>query len=221
MVIPMGGMGGGAAMQGPPPPEVAPRFKVIKYCVLTMMASTCGQLLAGGLLGELGGALSNALNLILNTVFGIWLLKDDPLIGKTYNFLTTTCCMWCGENCQGGMSCLLPFVACNLITVVMNILLNGVIQQVIAQAKGLLGEETIYEAFVLWLLLVSTAGALLAQIIGSFYGYKAYTEIRDGGYSSSGGDWAQASAPPGGGERESQPAAGFSAFQGSGNRLGS
>ena len=37
----------------------------------------------------------------------------------------------------------------------------------------------IKDAFRVWLLLVSTVGALLAQIIGSIYGYLAYREARD------------------------------------------
>ena len=35
MVIPIGGVG--VPLMGPPPPEVAHRFKVIKVCIIVMM----------------------------------------------------------------------------------------------------------------------------------------------------------------------------------------
>ncbi|CAE7320740.1 TNPO1 [Symbiodinium sp. CCMP2456] len=189
MVIPIPG-GIGTPLMGPPPAIVAQKFKIIKACIVIMIVCTCGQLLAGALLGELGDALLSSLNLILNTFIGIWMLKDDPLIGKIFDFLARSCCGTCAEQCQGGMTCLMPFIICNIITVLLQIILSSEIQLIIKDFKVMLNSVSFYDAFRVWLLLVSTVGALLAQIIGSIYGYLAYREVRDSGVTMSGGDWS-------------------------------
>eukprot|EP00439_Symbiodinium_sp_Y106_P056694 s2379_g7.t5 len=206
MVIPIPG-GMGTPLMGPPPAIVAQKFKIIKACIVIMIVCTCGQLLAGALLGQLGDALLSSLNLILNTFIGIWMLKDDPLIGKIFDFLARTghslpilnnsssrnipsCCGSCAEQCQGGMTCLMPFIICNIITVLLQIILSSEIQLIIRDFKVMLNAVSFYDAFRVWLLLVSTVGALLAQIIGSIYGYLAYREVRDSGVTMSGGDWS-------------------------------
>eukprot|EP00931_Biecheleriopsis_adriatica_P098226 TRINITY_DN72168_c0_g1_i1.p1 TRINITY_DN72168_c0_g1~~TRINITY_DN72168_c0_g1_i1.p1 ORF type:complete len:243 (+),score=45.50 TRINITY_DN72168_c0_g1_i1:56-730(+) len=224
MVIPIGGMG--VPLMGPPPASVAPKFKIIKYCILGMMACIVGQLLCGVLLGQIVQSLLNSLNLILNTVIGIWLLKDDPTIARVYDFLARTCCGPCAEQCQGGMNCLMSFIICNVITVVLSVLLDGSIQYVIHSFSIMLNAVDFYDAFILWLLLASTAGALVAQIVGSVYAWLAYKEVRDSGVTMSGGDWASGgTAYPQARDvepaRPARPAANFTPFQGGGNRLGS
>ncbi|CAE7367385.1 Cdc40, partial [Symbiodinium necroappetens] len=225
MVIPIPG-GIGTPLMGPPPAIVAQKFKIIKACIVIMIVCTCGQLLAGALLGQLGDALLSSLNLILNTFIGIWMLKDDPLIGKIFDFLARSCCGTCAEQCQGGMTCLMPFIICNIITVLLQIILSSEIQLIIRDFKVMLNAVSFYDAFRVWLLLVSTVGALLAQIIGSIYGYLAYREVRDSGVTMSGGDWSSGgTAYPQAREshdempRDSRPAANFQAFQGSGQPL--
>ncbi|CAE7416365.1 Cdc40 [Symbiodinium natans] len=217
----------GVPLMGPPPAFVSHRFKVIKACIVIMIVCTCGQLLAGALLGELGEALLSSLNLILNTFIGIWLLKDDALIGKIFDFLARTCCGTCAEQCQGGMTCLMPFIICNILTVVLQIILSAAIQLIIRDFNKMLNAVTFYDAFRLWLLVVTTVGALVAQIVGSIYGYLAYREVRDSGVTMTGGDWSSGgTAYPQAREsrdempRDSRPAANFQAFQGSGQRLG-
>lgn len=61
-------------------------------------------------------------NLLLNVMIGIWLLKDDITIKKTYDFLTARCCYQCGQGCPGGMSCLLVYGIINFVEVVVSIL---------------------------------------------------------------------------------------------------
>ncbi|CAJ1367120.1 unnamed protein product [Effrenium voratum] len=155
---------------------------------------------------------------------GIWLLKDDALIGRTYNFLGRTCCGPCTEQCQGGLTCLMPFILCNLLTVTLSLILNNDIGMMIALFKNMQNAVTFYDAFVYLLWLVSALGAILAQVLGSIYGYLAYREIRDSGVTSSGGDWGGGYPQAREEAREARPAApasNFQAFAGSGQRLGS
>ncbi|CAL1156024.1 unnamed protein product [Cladocopium goreaui] len=123
MVIPIGGMG--VPLMGPPPPEVAHRFRVIKYSILILILCTIGELIAGILGGAFGQMLVSSLNLILNALIGVWMLKDDSTIGRIYAFLGRSCCKPCTEQCQGGLTCLMPFIICNLITVLLGLILNN------------------------------------------------------------------------------------------------
>eukprot|EP00435_Cladocopium_sp_Y103_P033026 s1787_g8.t1 len=187
MVIPIGGMG--VPLMGPPPPEVAHRFRVIKYSILILILCTIGELVAGILGGAFGQMLVSSLNLILNALIGVWMLKDDATIGRIYAFLGRSCCKPCTEQCQGGLTCLMPFIICNLITVLLGLILNNDIGEIIGAFKAMLNSVTFYEAFVFMLLFASTVGALLSQVVGCIYGYLAYREIRDSGVHQTGGDW--------------------------------
>lgn len=171
----------------------------------------------------------DSLNLILNTVMGIFLLRDDPSMARIYQFLITTCCSMCAEQCGGGLSCLLPFVICNVITVVLQILLNGVIQFLIKGFQDLANPSqwpnSIF-GFAFGLYFISVLAALVAQIAGSYIGWQAYKVVRDSGVTQSGGDWGGGQASGGGGAvqapaRESRPASNFQPFTGGGQRLGS
>ncbi|CAK9071658.1 unnamed protein product [Durusdinium trenchii] len=117
----------------------------------------------------------------------------------------------------------MPFILCNLITVILGILLSNDIGLIIAIFKNMENSVTFYEAFVYLLFLVSTFGAIVAQVVGSIYGYLAYREIRDGGITrGGGGEWGN-SYPEATESREVRPvnqANNFQAFQGSGQRLG-
>merc|ERR1719379_1538089 len=81
-------------------------------------------------MGRVYSMIMSSFNLILNTVVGIFLLNDDEHMGPIYQFMITTCCQSCAEQCRGGMSCLMTFILCNLITVVMDVLLNRTIEQI-------------------------------------------------------------------------------------------
>lgn len=245
MVIAPGALG--EPLFGPPPPEVRPRFQVIKYCVFAMMGAMVLRLIAGILLGRVDGVIASSFNLILNTIVGIFLLNDDEHLGPIYQFMITTCCQACADQCRGGMSCLMTFILCNLITVVIDVLLNRTIESIFH------GFEVVFTygvnpspnrvAFILYLL--SVTAAFIAQAIGSWQGWKAHQEAQNIGTTVIPGTWG---APPpsgggghwadwgggrlGGGDnrpgqvemqdagREARPAPGFQAFSGQGNRLG-
>ncbi|CAK0845362.1 unnamed protein product [Prorocentrum cordatum] len=238
MVIPIGGIG--TPLAGPPPPEVWPRFQVIKKCVFVMMACVCFQIIASIMLNMSASEVIFApLNLVLNTVIGIFLLRDDPQVVQIYQFLATTCCSWCSEQCGGGMSCLVTFIACNLIMVVFDVLFNHIISFFIDGFKTLTdGAQqwpNQYFGFAFALYMVAKLGAFLAEIVGSWHGYKAYREAQNSGVTSSGGDWGRSSGgsalsggtmplardQPDAPARESRPAPGFQPFSGGGNRLDS
>merc|ERR1719181_1904950 len=153
------------------------------------------RLLAGLLMGRLYGMLMSSFNLILNTVIGIFLLNDDEHMGPIYNFLITTCCHSCAEQCRGGMNCLMTFVLCNLITVVMDVLLNRTIEMILKGFEVIftygVGTSTTKVAFFLYL--VSVTMAFIAQAVGSWQGWKAHQEAQNSGTSVVPGTWG---APP-------------------------
>lgn len=237
MVIPIGGMG--VPMQGPPPAELAPIFEKIKVCVLTMWVSMLGKLLAGLIYLGAINSLLDSLNLFLNTVVGVFLMRDDPQIGRIYKFLSSTCCGPCAENCGGGMSCLMSFIICNAITIAMQILLDNAIGILLGGLRaiftnGNMGIGMIQElAFAFWVIFF--VAAFVAQVLGAWFGWKAYSQARAGGTSSREGTWGggNSGGPTGanwrsGGAaareapsaREGRPASGFHPFTGGGQRLG-
>lgn len=231
MVIPLGGMGG-PTLFGPPPAVVQGRFLQIKYCVLALFASVVGQFVAYIMLGAgIAAALMASLNLILNGVFGIFLLRDDPLLGRAHHCLSTTVFGACREQCGGGMQCLQPFILVNIVTVVLNLILNPADLAFVVKQFHVLLEPAAWPnplwGFAYLLMAVSTLAAYTSQIAGAFIGWQAYKVVRDMGTSSTPRTWAPAGGYPMASEgndapaRESQPAPGFQAFHGGGNRLGS
>lgn len=228
MVIPIGGIG--ASMPpGPFPQAVEKRAKVIKICVLSMIAGTIGELIAGLLLGMFFNVLSNSLNLVMSTLVGIWLLKHDPLIGQIHSFFARTCCATCEEQgqCGGGCSCLVPFIASNIIAVLLNVLMGGEIQELQKEYNILVaaGSTTVF-GLKIGLFFISTLMTLVAQIAGSVAAYLAYRDIRDMGLNVTQGDPDWQPYRQGGGTQvrdvtPSAPPQQQRLFEGAGNRLGS
>jgi len=225
-------------LMGPPPPELESRFKRIKVCLYGMMGSILGQLVAGMLLGSFLRVLVNLSNMLINAIFGIWLLKDDPGIGRVYESLATTCCSMCAEQCPGGMGCLVPFGLTCLVSVVFDTLLNNAIGMIIASVRLIFDPET-WDNTLLGTLtslyLISTIAAYVSQLGAVIFTWLAYRAARDMAPNGmTGGDW-QDSGGMGGGQvyrqgtqdaREVRPSAppapaAFQAFSGSGRTLGS
>lgn len=174
MVIPVGG---GMGMQGPPPPELQAEFQRVKVCLLAMIASMMVKLASGTLLYGFLQVLSSCLNLGLNTLMGIFLLRDDHSIGKIYQFLMNNCFQSCGQMCTGGMGCLVPFVLCNFITVVLDLLLGPTLIIVIKEVPLLLHPAE-WASPVAWLenlaFTLSAFSALAAQGAAAYFGWQAY-----------------------------------------------
>mmetsp|Transcript_19742 Transcript_19742/g.54314 ORF Transcript_19742/g.54314 Transcript_19742/m.54314 type:complete len:234 (-) Transcript_19742:61-762(-) len=233
MVIPLGSMG--PPLMGPPPQQLQGKFVMMKYCVIGMMVSLAGSLFFGIVRGGLADILVSSLNLILITIIGIFLLRDDPFFTPMYNFMLRTCCQGCADQCQGGMSCLMSFGFCNLISVVMQVVLSNSIGSVIGLFK--LATTTgigPFDALLLVILAMSLLTQLVSQIVATVLAWQAYNMARDLGVGMQGGDWGGGGGYSGGGAysggqatqsqsatREARPAAGFQPFSGGGNRLGS
>lgn len=155
-----------------------------------MMFSIFCQVISGILLNRLWSALLGSLNLILISIIGSFLMNDDPTLGKVYQFVMKTCLQSCQDQCQGGMNCLLPFILCNVITAVMDIILNGVIGNIISLFSQLttLPPDTAVGAVIF---LVASVCALTAQIVGAVYGYLAYRAAKDLGVTVTRGFWGR------------------------------
>lgn len=242
MVIPINGSMMGPPLLGPPPAHMDARFKQIKLCVLGLGASVIGMLLATILLGlDFLNMLISSFNLIINIIFGIYLLKDDETLARAHNCLQTTIFQSCADQCQSGMACLQPFFIVNALTVILNLLFSpGDLGYVFGHTKYLF-EPAAWPnglwGFSFFLMFVSTLGTYISQIAGAWLGYKAYKEAQMLGTESTMGSWAAERTSGGGGggggrfggfppAQEStsgtpaQPTTNFQAFHGSGNRLG-
>lgn len=242
MVIPVGGS---IPLQGPPPPEMEAEFLKVKYCLKAMIGSMLAKLAAGTFVFGLVQTLSSCLNLGLNTLLGIFLLRDDASLGKIYTFLMTHCFQSCGPACTGGMGCLFPFVLCNLITVVLDVLLGPTLI-ILFKEVPLLTKPDQWTSLLEWLVnlvfTVASASALVAQACAAYFGWQAYKVATasmlgsdqpymplGGGQQLGGGGGAPAAQggfrPPGGSyrpppHRQAPTQQDFKPFSGQGQRLG-
>lgn len=218
-------------LAGPPPAQLEQKFKRIKLCVLAMIASTFAKLFVGLLVGAELQILLNSLNMILSTVSGIFLLRDDPLIGRIYAFLARTCCQMCTQQCAGGMSCLMNFVMVTAICILMDLIAGnfGVIWTGFTILFDPSSWPTGFGAFVFLISFPSMVVAEASQFLGCYFGYQAYKQAVTLGLGQSGGDWGGGAASAGTSFRSgdaNQPSAPpapsqFQAFAGGGQRLGS
>merc|ERR1711904_374122 len=124
----------------------------------------------------------------MNVLVGIWLLAYDEHFSKVHRWLVQTCCQSCADQgqCGGGMSCLMPFVFCNVIQVLLMVLLGGVFRSII-QGFQLMEEGTSFGLKV-GLNAVSTLVVVVSMIVGSIYSSLAYRDNRDLGLTAIPGD---------------------------------
>eukprot|EP00930_Biecheleria_cincta_P005854 TRINITY_DN106806_c0_g1_i1.p1 TRINITY_DN106806_c0_g1~~TRINITY_DN106806_c0_g1_i1.p1 ORF type:complete len:244 (-),score=20.92 TRINITY_DN106806_c0_g1_i1:233-889(-) len=216
MVIPIPS---GNMLTGNPPDSVAPRLKIVKYSILTMIACFTGQGISALLIQGLGGLaqlILSGMNLLVNILLGIWLLRSDPTIKRIYDFLAQTCCSICTQDqFPKDLQCLVPFAFCNAITVVLAVLQGAI--QADWMIFRLASAVDVFDAFPLWLMLICTAGALISQTVGAIYAYFVWKECQNTGaetYPEIRRPFLAAEqAPP---RRQPQ----FQAFQGEGRTLG-
>lgn len=202
MVIPIGGGGDpglAATMQmRTVPPELEPRFRKIKICLVVLITSLLVKLIAAGIYAphNMYNWIWNSLNPILNTIIGIFLLNDDRFFGKIYRCCLTTFCVSCQEQCPGGMSCLCTWFFCNMITAIFGLIpMQGSDINVLVGGFKKLNDPSTWEGGQTWLVAFSfflggTLFALLSQIVGAYQGWKAYsqaTEMASDGPMLSGG----------------------------------
>lgn len=193
MVIPMGSMGAG--MQGDFPAEVDRNFRRLKGCVLGMMLSAAGVIIFQPLTFAVSvfSVILSSLNIFLNAIFGIWMLKQDPLIGRMFQCLASSCCGPCAEQCQGGLGCLMPFMFANGITIFFA-LISGDIVAVFKNVNLLFSPVDWANSmwgffYVMWG--ISVILEYLTQLCAIVFGYSAYKQVRDSGVTMTGGAWAQ------------------------------
>jgi len=189
-VVPLPG-GVGVPLAGPPQPELEPQIRKIKACLYAMLGSMALKVVSGTLLIGLIQVLLSCMNLILNTFMGIFLLAYDPSVGKMHKFLMANCFQSCAEGCTHGMGCLMPFVLCNLITVVLDILIGPTLPLLFAEIPVLVQPAKWPNAFV-WIVhaafVLSVTFALIAQCLAAHFGWKLYKEaIGVSGGAASGG----------------------------------
>jgi len=186
MVIPIPG----GNLMGPPSAEVEPLFKKIKVCVMAMIGCTVGKWFAALLLGQFLPVLLASMNVVLNCVIGIFLLRHDEQMGRMADFLVRTFCQQCPQQVGGGLSCLMFFVVCNAVTVVMD-LLGGSIYQLFAVFLPIAMSPEAWpnDFFGLGVVLffITSMGSTISQCVGAYYGFEAYKQVASTGASQSGG----------------------------------
>lgn len=246
MVIPVSG----PSLVGPPPPEVETHVRKIKVCLLCMLYSLAAKIVSGTLLIGLIQATMSSMNLILNCIMGIFVLKGDARIAPMHRFLMTTCFQSCAEGCPDGMGCLPSFVLCNLITVVLDVLMGPTLPLMFVEVPNLVQLDK-WENPAEWLVhavfLTSVTTALVSQCLATYYGYQAYSQAMEaaggtiGGYGPLGGNpsvapmgvgrqlggaarpasaQGQGYTPPQLGQAPAASAQPFKPFSGQGQRLG-
>jgi len=230
---------GGPPLMGPPPAELAAKFKKLKASLYCMMFCCCIRLVCGmyfqmtqghGLLDTLGSLLS----LILNTTIGIFLFRDDERIGQIYGFLVRTCCQMCADQCGGGMSCLFNFVLTNAITLLVDLILSGLVGKLVDGFSAITQAGDPIQIFVIFLYTLALLAGLVAQIVSVVVGWQAYKAAQNigSGVTQTGGDWGGGGSGSGGtqmraGDRSDAPSApqrqnnNFHLFSGGGQTLGS
>merc|ERR1719436_63440 len=118
-----------------------------------MLIAMVGKLFAALLVDQFSNALAGSLNLMLNCVVGIFLLNEDEHLKQAYDFMVRTCFSPCHDQCNGGMSCLVTFAICCCITVFLDVLLYGAINNIIKMANmvfgGMISDTTVMIAIFL------------------------------------------------------------------------
>lgn len=214
MVVPLPG---GPALMGPPPPEFASQFRKIKFLLKLMIFATFLKFLTGMFLIGPFSVFMSSMYLVINSLMGIFLLRDDPQFTRIYNYLATNCFGACAQQCGGGMQCLTPFALTNFATAIMDVL-GGPVYNVVFYSNGGIPvdpkvfaelDDTTKAVFqvnvTLWI--VSILLAFVAETGCAYIGYQVYKEIAPGG----GGDYM----PLGGG-----PTAGGGGFGDPASRRG-
>jgi len=227
-------------MEGPPPQELAGKFRCIKVCLILLIGSLLLKLVSAVMLGLFLFVLTGSVNVILNAIIGIFLLNSDPLFKPIYECLVRTFCSSCADQCPGGLTCLCSYFFCNLITVVLNLLIGDPSDAdfVYSSVKEIMvpsiWTDNIVRAVGLSIFTVSMLVGILSQLIGAVAGFRAFNQVQASASAfeqSGGGDWQQGggggggggypSAPPAGDVAPAQrPAPGFQPFAGQANRLG-
>lgn len=88
------------AIEGPPTPEMVGHLSIVKVSVIAVYFCAGARVFAGDPFG--------ALNDVFASLFGTFLLKDDPHLAGCYRLLLETPIGTCGRG--GGLACLMPFM---------------------------------------------------------------------------------------------------------------
>eukprot|EP00928_Gymnodinium_smaydae_P088818 TRINITY_DN72866_c0_g1_i1.p1 TRINITY_DN72866_c0_g1~~TRINITY_DN72866_c0_g1_i1.p1 ORF type:complete len:217 (-),score=42.42 TRINITY_DN72866_c0_g1_i1:126-776(-) len=216
MVLPMPMV---ATADGELPAECAETLKQLKWSILGMIAFGIGRTACCILQHALTVDFFALVNLFISIVMGVFLLKTDEHLKGIYDCLATSLCQQCAEQGQGGIQCLAPFIIVTLLNVVIDILVKS--------------QFMTYLPYGIFL-----AGSIVAQIAAVYFSYKVFkvvrvtTEMGGGMEMMGGGGYGRpgtTAAPPQHGAMEqgragqnapSSGGAGFTPFQGQGNRLG-
>lgn len=219
MVIPLNSPG--LQLQGDPPPEAADAFAKLKWCIVGQMGFGACRLFFGLLTGFVFIDLMAIFNVFLTVAMGAFMMKEDPHLARFYKVLSTSIFQNCADRGMGGLSCLLPFLACSALNFIMD-----VITKVRFIGAGLFG--------------ISLMGSIACEAAGAFFAWQVFqvcqeansnnaAEMQENGTSNYIRATDSARAPAlatggslqGGGLAAAAGASGsFTVFSGQGNKLG-
>eukprot|EP00746_Dinoflagellata_sp_MGD_P119231 gnl/MRDRNA2_/MRDRNA2_55156_c0_seq2.p1 gnl/MRDRNA2_/MRDRNA2_55156_c0~~gnl/MRDRNA2_/MRDRNA2_55156_c0_seq2.p1 ORF type:complete len:209 (-),score=36.62 gnl/MRDRNA2_/MRDRNA2_55156_c0_seq2:77-703(-) len=160
MVIPIGGSGMGVPA-GPPPPEVHGSLRKLKISTVILMLFCLGRMVSSSIIGWLKYDIPASLNIIINLIFGAFLLKDDPCISRMF------------QRCQqlpGGMVCLMPYGISCFVFAILDLAQNWeVIQDIIGAPDA---DLTVYSyAF-------TTMGSIIAEFVIVYFCFVIFKTLR-------------------------------------------
>lgn len=172
-------------------------------------------------------------NLFLTIVFGTFLFKDDEHLKSFYECLATTICQPCAEQGQSGLACLMPLTVTSFLNAITDLLMRGPLFRLMPMPY-----------------LIFLVGSIAAQLATGYFSWMVFKVVREAAPIDSGlelgfpgrptGGIGGYRRPPGSSSNEPPaqqdvaatngnslaggvvaPSAGFVAFAGNGNRLGS
>merc|ERR1711920_839403 len=100
-------------------------------------------------------------NIFFCIAMGVFMLKEDQHMQKFYKCLSTYPFRTCAERGMGGLSCLLPFLACDAMNLVFDLLMKS--RFVAFNAYG-----------------VSLAGTMLAEGIAAYHAWQVLKVCQEG-----------------------------------------
>ena len=88
----------------------------LRPCVLTTLLFLAHRTAAELALGH-EDVFERFLQTLFTVLIGVWMLRHDGTFGPIYACLTSRhgqLCQICGDQCENGMACMLPYAAANL-----------------------------------------------------------------------------------------------------------
>lgn len=177
MVVPLGLP---SQITGSPPAELQGPFRHIKICVIfdtvLLLIKTIALIIVEGFV--VWDIVLPSLNTFVVIVLGVFLLRDDPLIGRLYTCFLKTCCYACADHCNSGTVCLLPYAAFSTMATLWDLIVGKVpvtAHKLLVQAESFANVDGVARIVFVF----AMVSVLVVQAASSWFAWRAYRLLRD------------------------------------------